>query len=79
MPATREKTIHASLARLTWLELLALNVRLGRARRRVLRAALRAGSLQQVRDMIRIHHDLTGLAHDVDGELDRSLAPWLSP
>ena len=69
--------MHASLARLTWLELLALNVRLGRARGRVLRAALSAGSLRQVWDLMRVHHDLAGLADDVDGELERSLAPWL--
>lgn len=71
--------MQASLARLTWPELMTLRAKLGRARRQVLRAVLRAGSLRQAWDMIRVHDELTGLADDVDRELGRCLPPWLPP
>jgi len=73
----KSDALSASLALLTWSELLVLRMKLGRARRQSSRAALHAGSLQQAWAMIRVSNDLADLADDVDRELARALPPWL--
>jgi hypothetical protein len=75
----RNDAMSVGLARLTWPELLVLRTKLGRARQQSVRAALHAGSLQQVRATIRVINDLADLAGDVDRELARALPPWLPP
>jgi hypothetical protein len=79
MQLGRHDQMQASLGQLTWPELLILGVKLRRGRKQALQAALRAGSLQQVWDMIRIVNDLADLADDVDQELARVLPSWLPP
>jgi len=69
--------MRSSLGELTWPELLILETKLSRARRRAFQAALHSGSLPQVWDMIRIMNDLVDVTDDVDRELTRALPPWL--
>ena len=79
MQLGRHDEMQASLGQLSWRELLMLSVKLRRGRRQAFQAAVRAQSLQQIWDMIRIINDLADLADDVEQEFSRALPSWLPP
>jgi hypothetical protein len=73
----RRDAIRPHLRQLSWPELLILNEKMRRAKRQASQAALGAGSLQEVWDMIRITNDLVDVADDVQRALGEVLPSWL--
>jgi hypothetical protein len=73
VPTSRRDGMRASLGQLSGSELLILETKLSRAKRRALQAATHSGSVPEIWDMIRIINDLTEVADDVDRVLTRVL------